>query len=123
MWRTLLVFVALIALWRPPVANLAGRWTLDLLPDFGGNTDSVGCSLTQNDEKLTLDCGGGSLITGDVQGRTVTLRVPTGDRNKQTATMVGQLDDHETTVTGTWKLANDHGPSEGRFVLKKASGK
>ena len=123
MGQTLLVLVALTALWTPPVANLTGRWTLDLLPDFGGNTDSVACSLTQNEEKLTLDCGGGSLISGDVQGRTVTLRVPTGEKNEVTATMVGQLDGQDTSISGTWKVANDHGPREGRFVLKKAAGK
>jgi hypothetical protein len=124
MKKAFLVLCALLAC-SPPLAaaNLTGQWSLELMPDFGGNNDSVGCSFRQDGDKLTLNCGAGPSITGEVQGRKITLRVPTGDKNELVAILVGELGEREATISGTWKLANDRGPSEGKFLFKKISDK
>ena len=105
-------------------ANLTGLWSLDLMPDFGGTNDNVGCSFLQDGDKLTLNCGAGPSITGEVQGRKITLRVPTSPKNELVGMLVGELDEREATISGTWTLAkNDRGPSEGKFLFKKISEK
>jgi hypothetical protein len=122
--KALLVLCALLGYWTlAAAANLTGQWSLDLMPDFGGNNDNVGCSFRQDGEKLTLNCGAGPNIIGEVQGRKVTLRVPTGDKNELVGILVGELDEREATISGTWKLANDRGPTEGKFLFKKLSDK
>jgi hypothetical protein len=124
MKRVLSVLCVVLACWTPAAAaNLTGQWSLELMPDFGGNDDNVGCSFRQDGEKLTLNCGAGPNITGEVQGRKITLRVPTGGKNELVATLVGELDERETAISGTWTLANDRGPREGRFIFKKISDK
>ena len=125
MKKALLVLGALLACWTPvAAANLTGLWSLDLMPDFGGTNDnSVGCSFLQDGDKLTLNCGAGPNITGEVQGRKITLRVPTGPKNELAGMLVGELDEREATISGTWTLANDRGPSEGKFLFKKISDK
>ena len=122
MKRALSVLCLLLACWTPvAAANLTGLWSLELMPDFGGTDDNVGCSFLQDGDTLTLNCGfGPPYITGEVQGRTITLRVPTGDK---VAMMVGELDEREATISGTWKLANDRGPREGKFLFKRISDK
>ena len=125
MKKALLVLCALLACWTPvAAANLTGLWSLDLMPDFGGTDDNVGCSFLQDGDKLTLNCGAGPDITGEVQGRKITIRVPTGPKNELVGMLVGELDEREATISGTWKLAkNDRGPSEGKFLFKKISEK
>jgi len=51
----------------------------------------------------------------------ITLRVPTG--KELLATFNGELDEREATISGTWKLANDRGPREGKFLFKRISDK
>ena len=120
MKNTLFVLCVLLGSWTPAAAaNLTGRWSLDLMPDFGGSNENVGCGFQQDGDKLTINCGAGPNITGEVQGRTITLRVPTGRKNELVAIFVGELDEGEASISGTWKLANDHGPSEGKFLFKK----
>jgi hypothetical protein len=122
MKKALFVLCVLVGSWTPAAAaNLTGRWSLDLLPDFSGNDQNVGCGFRQDGDKLTVNCGAGPDITGEVQGRKITLRVPTGRKNKLVAIFVGDLDEGEASISGTWKLANDHGPSEGKFLFKKFS--
>ena len=38
-------------------ADLSGRWTLNLDPDFTGNPDTLYCTLKQTGEELVLECG------------------------------------------------------------------
>jgi hypothetical protein len=45
MKKAFLVLCVLLTCWAPAdAANLTGQWSLDLVPDFGGNNDNVGCS-------------------------------------------------------------------------------
>ena len=124
MKKALLVLCALLACSTPAAAaSLTGRWSLDLMPDFSGNNENIGCGFRQDGDKLTINCGAGADITGEVQGRKITLRVPTGAKNELMAIFVGELDRREASISGTWKLANDRGPSEGKFLFKKLSDK
>jgi len=111
------LFALLIVLWA--ATDLTGMWSLDLKPDFGGNDDNIGCSLQQQGEKLTVNCGAGPNISGEVRGRTVTLLIKTGPKNELVARFVGELDESETTIEGTWRLEDDTGKREGRFTAKK----
>jgi hypothetical protein len=97
-------------------ADLAGRWTLSLDPDFSGNPDTLYCTLKQSGEKLTMDCGD-SPISGEVKDQNVTFRFKAGDDGRTTATMSGALDDAATTVTGKWHLDPDN--RDGNFQLKR----
>jgi hypothetical protein len=108
-----------IALVLAIIANLTGAWTLDLDPDFGGRPSTADCTFKQDGQKLVADCGDGPTISGEVEGRKVTLRANTGAKNEFTATFNGELDEKETTIHGTWQLTTDHGHSEGKFTATK----
>lgn len=112
----LVVFVVSVSV---SATNLAGVWTLDLDPDFGGVSASLDCTLKQNGRQLAADCGGGPTISGDVDGSQVTLLVKTGQRNELTATFKGNLNERETLIIGTWHLTDDAGKREGQFTLRK----
>ena len=100
-------------------ADLSGDWVLDLDPDFGGIQSRADCIFKQDGPRLVVDCGNGPTITGTVDGRRVTLLVKTGQKNEYTATFVGELDQRETRIAGTWELTADHGRQEGKFTATK----
>jgi hypothetical protein len=102
-------------------ADLTGQWSLELEPDFSGHNDTLGCSFVQDGEKLTSNCGAGPNIGGEVQGRKVTFRVPTGRSSEFTAVFVGTLDAHEITISGTWELMDGSGKRQGKFTATKAA--
>lgn len=114
----LLGFVASLA-----AANLGGQWSLMLTPDFGGNNDTLGCSFDQTGEHLTINCGGGPNIMGDVRGRSVSFRVPTGRSGELTATFVGTLSQDDMTISGTWQLEAQGGKREGKFSATRVQAK
>lgn len=105
-----------VGLWA---ADLTGQWTLGLRPDFSGHDDDLACSFRQEDDKLTVNCGSGPNILGELKGRTVTLVMKTGRQNEFTATFVGSLDGGETTISGTWQLTDSQGEHEGKFTATK----
>ena len=76
----------------PHAADLSGVWTLDLDPDFSGNQDSVACGILQEGTKLSLNCGGGAPIVGEVADQSVTWRIMVGPKNQFTAPYRGTLD-------------------------------
>src|SRR5438876_5970796 len=88
-------------------ADLSGRWTLNLEPDFSGHPDSLDCTIKQTGVKLAADCGGETPISGEVNGQDVTLQLKTGADGRVTATLTGVLNRAETTVTGKWHLDPD----------------
>jgi hypothetical protein len=100
-------------------AGLSGAWTLELDPDFGGNPDTVECTFRQNGPKLTIACGGGPTISGEVDRARVTFSVPTGRNNELRAMFTGDLDPREITITGTWQLTDDAGKRNGKFTARK----
>jgi hypothetical protein len=102
-------------------ADLTGRWSLELEPDFSGNNDTLSCSFVQDGEKLTNNCGAGPNISGEVQGRQVTFRVPTGRSGEFTAVFVGTLDTREITISGTWELMDRNSNRQGKFTATKAA--
>jgi hypothetical protein len=113
-----LIAVALFTLLET-ATDLTGMWSLDLKPDFGGNDDNIACTFQQDGAKLTANCGGGPNISGEVRDRTVTLLIKTGPKNEFVARFVGELDQSETTIDGTWRLEDDTGKREGKFTAKK----
>jgi|SRR5919198_1763631 hypothetical protein len=121
--RILNTFFVWLVLAAPAAAtDLTGQWSLDLQPDFSGNDDNVGCSFLQKDERLTLNCGAGPDITGEVHGGMVTWLIKVGRSREFTATFTGELDRKETTISGTWRLTDDTGIRQGKFTATKISG-
>jgi hypothetical protein len=100
-------------------ADLSGRWTLTLDPDFSGNPDTQDCTLEQSERKLTSECDGGPPISGDVQDERVTLQFKTvaPDGRSATATMTGVVNQAGTTIKGTWHLDPDN--KTGNFEYAK----
>ena len=101
-------------------ASLSGQWSLTLTPDFSGNEDTLGCSFLQDGEQLTINCGAGPNIKGEVHGSDVVFRVPTGRSEELTALFKGRLSDDQKTLTGTWQLESPDGKREGRFSAVKS---
>jgi len=100
-------------------ADVTGDWELELNPDFGGVDDVKGCTLKQDGEKLTVNCGAGANILGEVHGQRVTFVAKTGTKEEYAATFTGELDERATTITGTWNLTDENGKREGKFTLRK----
>jgi opacity protein-like surface antigen len=118
MTKLLVAFVAALLLAAPTVAaDLSGRWTLTLDPDFSGNPSTVDCTFKQDGSKLTVDCGGAA-IAGEVDGQKVTLRFLTGKDASLTATLTGELNQAATTLTGMWHLSAPEN-RDGKFEAKK----
>jgi hypothetical protein len=122
METALSLLVTLSALAVPAAAaNLTGQWSLALAPDLSGHNDTLACSFVHDSEKLTISCGAGPNILGEVHGQQVTFRVITGRSNELTAVFVGSLDQLEATISGTWQLPDNSGKREGRFTAAKVS--
>jgi hypothetical protein len=102
-------------------ADLTGQWSLQLAPDFSGHNDTIACSFAQDGGKLTMNCGAGPTIRGEVQGQKVTFRLTTGRSNEFTAVFAGILDQREVTISGTWQLPDNSGTREGKFTATKIS--
>jgi len=113
---------ALAAVALAAATDPTGQWSLDLKPDFAGNDDNIACSFLQKEEKLTLDCGAGPNITGEVHGRVVTFVVKAGRSNELPATFTGELDQKETTIDGMWRLTDNTGTRQGKFTSTKIPG-
>jgi len=117
MTKLLAAFVVVLLLAAPTIAaDLSGRWTLTLDPDFSGNPSSVDCTFKQDGSKLTVDRNGAA-ITGEVDAQKVTLRFQTGRDNSLTATLTGELDQAGTTLIGMWHLSPES--RDGKFEAKK----
>jgi hypothetical protein len=97
-------------------ADLSGRWTLTLDPDFSGNPETLYCTIKQSNASLTLDCGD-TPISGQVKDQDVTFRFKTGDGGRASATLSGVLNEAATAITGKWHLEPDN--REGKFELKR----
>jgi len=97
-------------------ADLSGVWTLAWNPDFGGRADAYDCTFRQDGARLTVECDGGT-FTGEVDARTVTLRLKTGRDGSETATLTGELDQAGTRIAGTWHLSEQN--RDGKFTATK----
>ena len=120
MVKWLVTLLGVLALWTPlAAADLSGRWTLALHPDFGGVDDTIPCTLREDGTALTLDCGGPPM-TGSLDGQTVTLKITTGTKNEIPVTFIGTLDGAGTTITGTWHFVVSGEERSGDFTARKA---
>jgi len=85
-------------------ADLTGSWQLHLDPDFGGEDDTILCTFAQDGRKLTIRCGSGLPLVGEVNGDKVTFEAKTGPQSQFTAVFTAVLDDRAGTMKGTWHL-------------------
>jgi hypothetical protein len=104
-----------------------GNWVIDCEIVSHGNQLSFWGSMSggvilddwaDGSENERLACIGPN-ISGDVNGPKVTLQVPTGKNNEHTATFVGELDQREIAIAGTWQLTDDAGKRDGKFAARK----
>ena len=114
---TVLMFTLVAAI---AAVDLTGAWRLHLDPDFGGNDDTIACKFVQDGRKLTIDCGSGLAIVGEVSGDRVTFDVKTGRNNELTAAFAGTLDEPANMIKGTWRLDTGQEVRNGKFDATRA---
>src|SRR5262245_51464195 len=104
MIRTLINIAVTGVLVQSTTPDLTGKWTFTMNPDFRGNRAVVDCTIKQQREAVTVKCGDGVEMKGEVNKLTVIFRTPpmTGDR--LVATYEGKTNDARTTLEGTWRL-------------------
>ena len=95
-------------------ADVTGAWSVDLDPDFGGNSDTIGCTFKQDGQNVTGECGhGGSEppapLAGRMQDETFTFEFKTGRKSEQTAAFTARIDDAASTMKGEWRFVDDQG--------------
>jgi hypothetical protein len=117
-------FAALLAVVAAPVvlsaADISGVWTMVLDPDFNGKPGQMRCAFAQEGQKLKAECGRDIPIYGEVNGQTMTLQMPQGDREDLAITMTGTIDAAGTSITGTWYLIAETGKDQtGKFEARK----
>jgi hypothetical protein len=100
-------------------ADLTGTWQLHLDPDFGGEDDTIVCTFTQDGGKLTIRCGGGLPLIGDVNRDKVRFEGKTGPQNEFTSVFTGVLDDQAKTMKGTWHLDMGREVRDGKFDARR----
>ena len=115
---TLVVALACVAS-LAAVADLTGVWQLHLDPDFGGEDDTVVCTFSQEDRKLTIRCGSGLPLVGEVNGDKVRFEAKTGPQNEFTAVFNGVLDEEVRTMKGTWHLETGREVRDGKFDARR----
>jgi hypothetical protein len=81
-------------------ADLSGIWTLRWEPDFGGNLDAYDCTVKQQGRVLTVNCREDAVMSGEIDGQRVTIRLKTGRDGNETATLTGDVNHQGTKITG-----------------------
>jgi hypothetical protein len=99
------------------VADLAGVWTLNWEPDFGGFPSAYDCTFKQDGRLLTVTCPQDFVMNGDIDGQQVTIRLKTGRDDNENATLTGELNQQGTQITGEWHLLEQK--RSGKFVARK----
>jgi hypothetical protein len=98
--------------------NLSGRWDVMMDPDFKGNPSTEHCQMKQQNRKLTVTCGAGAAMVGELNGQNVAWRFisPEG----WTAAWSGQLDKAAAKIRGTWLFTFVDGHKmRGNFTAQK----
>ena len=98
-------------------ADVSGTWALEFQREDRPELYQGDCSFKQEGDRLSGSCIAGfeSLVpvTGSVKGTTVTFRYTTGLDTGSTLTFSGQLDEHETSIKGTWRFVDPQGNEGG----------
>jgi hypothetical protein len=101
-------------------ADVSGNWNLEMSWP-GSDVPSTGvCSLKQDVQKLTGECGDGTdkfAITGEVNGEKLAWQLDV-EQGNETGKMAfsGVLNEAGTTVKGACSIV---GQREGSFIMKK----
>jgi hypothetical protein len=117
--------VGLPAVARVKAADVTGAWSVDLDPDFGGHSDTIGCTFKQDRQNVAGECGHGApepptRLVGQVKDDTLTFEFKTGRTNEQTATFTARLGDEASTMKGEWRFVDDQGKDhQGKFSGKR----
>ena len=99
--------------------NLTGTWSITMDPDFRGNPAVIECTVRQQRAALTVKCGDGVAMKGELQGRTATWRTPPMTANEIVATYIADTNAAGTTLEGRWTLVGGALNEKGRFHGKK----
>jgi hypothetical protein len=92
--------------------DLSGQWIFKLERDPRGNPGvPVECTITQRRTELTLQCGSGESIRGEVRGRNVTWRrektgIPPMVEDRLVVTYTGELNDSGTKIKGVFRAVS-----------------
>ena len=91
-------------------AGLSGKWLVKQDRDFRGNPGvSVECTFRQNGTSLTVRCGSGAEMKGEVRGRKVTwgfekTGIPPVLSDRVVLRYVAETNTSATAFKGTWTL-------------------
>jgi hypothetical protein len=102
---------------HPP--DLSGKWTFAMNPDFRGNQALVECTIKQQDKSLTVKCGEGVEMKGEVKNLTVTFQTPPMTSNRIVASYEAKTNEARTTLSGSWRLVGGVLDEKGKFSAKK----
>jgi hypothetical protein len=124
-WR--LIATALIvplSLTRLTAADISGAWTLEFEMSANRQSYRGECTFAHEGERLTGSCLSGfeSLIAvkGAVTGRAVTFQYTTGIDRGATVTFSGELNDAETSISGSLQFVDPDGNSgAGTFTASR----
>ena len=113
------VFVVVLAgtIWLRADADLSGRWVVKQDRDYRGHPGvAVECSFTQKGTRLTVRCGSGSEMLGEVRGRKVTWGFEkTIEKDRVVLSYAAESNTAATSLEGTWTLKSSVLDERGTF--------
>ena len=120
----LFVFVAgIVPLRAHP--DMSGKWLLKMDRDFRGNPDAPAeCTFRQKGTVLTVRCGSGAEMQGEVHGRKVTwgfekTGIPPMVEDRLVLSHVAESNKSATALKGTWTLKSSVLDERGTFEATK----
>lgn len=117
--KMLAVLVVMSAAGISAAPNLTGTWSITMDPDFRGNPAVIECTVRQQRAALTVKCGDGVEMKGELQGRKATWRTPPMTENQIVATYIADTNVAGTTLEGRWTLVGGVLNEKGKFRGKK----
>ena len=101
--------------------DVSGPWILQMERDFRGDPGPpVECTFTQRRSQLTVKCGTGVAMNGEIDGRKVTWGFETTvDNDRIVVTYSGEFNTSATEVKGMWRIKSSVLDQTGNFGAHK----
>src|SRR5262249_49337233 len=122
----LLAFCVLVGACTRVPANLAGQWTLRMMPDFAGNQTTEKCTIEQQGQRLSVRFHNtkGTRGGAEMVGVAATHHAEWHWESKDDGTRVfftGDVGNSTTTMAGEWRLQFSDGTElKGKFSGAKS---
>ena len=101
-------------------SDLSGTWDLTMDPDFRGDRGIVvSCLLTHNQPRLTVRCGKGSMMEGQINDRIATWQTSRNTEERPFAVFTAEVDQSGGRLSGHWDLRLTTDSLSGKFSAQK----